>query len=281
MIHTAVIFIKPDSTHAFKTVEKLLSALKETSITPQIASAEENISFFKQQFPNIENKLFKDIHTDNSIAFSIGGDGTFLFTVQQVATHNIPIIAIHQGNRGFLTPFLPIDIPSIIKDISENNLNIRNIPFWKAEIENIQDPILFINEFILQRHSYAKMVKYTLNIENIGSMEGRADGVIFSSSTGSTAYNLTAGGSIIHPDVQAISITPICPHNLKHKAVIVPPCNITLTLNNDNAGIGYDGFSEHTLDEGKTIRISPSEHTLKYITPRNSNYLDHLNNKIF
>lgn len=281
MFHTAVIFIKPDSSHAFKTVETLLEKLQNTNITPKIATSEENVKFFKNKIPEAGHVLFEDIQNEGSIAFSIGGDGTFLFTSQHLTTNNIPVVGIHEGNRGFLTPFMPEDIGNIVKSIKDNKLNIKHLPIWQAKIEARPKPVLFINEFILQRHSHSKMVKYTLDIEDMGTMQGRADGLILATGTGSTAYNLTAGGSIIHPEIQGVSLTPICPHNLKHKPIIIPPKVIKITLNNDNAGLGFDGFSADTLDEGLMIEISPSKYKLNLVTQNESSYLDHLNSKMF
>ncbi len=281
MFNTALIFIKPESTHAFKTVNKLINQLKSTSLKAKIVTTQEYIHFFKEHFTNTPTILFDEISAKKSIAFSIGGDGTFLFSVQKIASLNIPIAGIHQGNRGFLTLFMPQDIPQLIKDITNNKISTQKIPLWNAKVSNKNKDILFINEFILQRDASNKMIKYTFDIENLGSFDGRADGIIIASATGSTAYNLTAGGSIVHPDIQALSLTPICPHNLCHKTIIVPPYNIKLTLNNDTAGISFDGFSAGEIKANDTINISKTKNKITFIKPQNLEYLQHVSSKIF
>lgn len=282
MFNTALIFIKPDSTHAFNTVKVLHKHLASVNILTKIIATQDTISHFQQHFPDIEAVTFSDVNENlDMVAFSVGGDGTFLFSIQQICTKPIPIIGINEGSRGFLTPFNPEDIPALVSNIQTESLHLQDVPLWKVKHPSLKKPIFFINELVLQRHAHGKMIRFNVATKNFGSFNGRADGLIISTGTGSTAYNMTAGGSIFHPGIRALSLTSICPHNLKHKPVIIPAEEITLTLQNDNAGICYDGLNAGTLDAEESLVITQAQHSLKIATPGQTSYLNILDQKLF
>ena len=175
-------------------------------------------------FANVE--LFEendDISGDIDLVFSVGGDGTFLDSVMSVRESGIPIVGINSGRLGFLANISCDDIDAAIDDIIDKKYTIESRKILKVESNNgyFSNFNYALNEFTVQKSENRSMVtvKVYINDEYLASYW--ADGLIIATPTGSTAYSLSAGGPIVVPQSDVLILTPICPHNLTFRPLIV------------------------------------------------------------
>ncbi|MBR0278019.1 MAG: NAD(+)/NADH kinase [Clostridia bacterium] len=192
---------------------------------------------------------------DIKMAIIIGGDGTILANSKRFINTDVPIIGINHGHVGFLTELEKDDI-KYLEQILDENYIIDERPV--LSIEYNREKYFSINEATIHRGNSAKMLNIEIIIDNITMNSFRADGLIVSTSSGSTAYSLSAGGPIIDPMVNAFVITPICPHNLYIRSVVVPAeREIIVKLKNTESGVfSVDGNMISQLDGNQEITIT-------------------------
>lgn len=225
-----------------------------------------------EQSINIKNKLKKELIgtiSENSpdIVFSIGGDGTVLNAVRKYIDiiDKIKIVAIHTGNLGFYTQFLPSDLEKMLKMI-DNPENCVTYPLLEFEIDGYKDYAL--NEITISSHP--KLLKAEIDIDNSPFMDIVANGVCISTPSGSTAYNKSLGGAIMDPNLNAIQLTLIAPFETVGKQMISPfivsnKHSIVVTPKNDNVELTYDAELKR-LTNIKTIKVKISNKKVKFLT---------------
>lgn len=211
----------------------------------------------------------------------IGGDGSLLSAAKPAARQDIPVIGINLGTLGFLTDVCPTDLRALT-DILSGHYLIEPRGLLEVSLSN-QHADLALNDIVLSRHA-ARLLAYDVFIDEEFVCAQRADGLIVSTPTGSTAYALSAGGPIIHPQMQAISLVPLCPHRLNSRPIIVPATSVIdiyLTLEHSNADtlLSCDGFDLKCADV-KQASIFQSKQTLKLLHPLNYNYFEALKSKL-
>lgn len=164
--------------------------------------------------------IYSDINTitDIDMVIIMGGDGTILSESKNYINTEIPILGINYGNVGFLTELEKNDMKGL-EDIINGNYSLEKRPIIK--VNHRGQTYYSINEVAIHRGSSPKMLDIDIIIENVPMNEFRADGLIVATSSGSTAYSLSAGGPIIDPLVNAFVVTPVCPQNVYIKSVVV------------------------------------------------------------
>lgn len=242
-----------------------------------------------QNTSSLKNKDFKSFNSlDGSfdLLISIGGDGTILRAITFVRDYGIPIIGVNTGRLGFLATVQTEDIPSVLPLIFKNKyklsertlLSVTTIPS-NSEIEEIN---FAFNEVAVSRKNTTSMitVETHLNAEYLTSYW--ADGLILSTPTGSTGYSLSCGGPVIAPDAKNFVLTPIAPHNLSARPLVIP----------DNTTISFkiDGREDHflmsldsrivTLPNSTLVHIKKANFTIKMIELPDETFLDTLRKKL-
>ncbi len=159
-----------------------------------------------------------DCCSDIDMAIIIGGDGTMLSSSKRFINTGIPVLGINHGNIGFLTELERNDTNGL-KDIIEGNYSLEKRPV--IEVEHLGNKYYSINEASIHRGISPKMLDIDIIIEDVSMNQFKADGLIVATSSGSTAYSLSAGGPIIDPSVNAFVVTPVCPHNINIRSVVV------------------------------------------------------------
>nr|CAH7738889.1 unnamed protein product [Callosobruchus chinensis] len=168
----------------------------------------------------------KDDLTDKiDFIVCLGGDGTLLYASQLFQQSVPPVMAFHLGSLGFLTPFRFDNFQEQVNNVLEGKLIINSSIFVRADKSNgpqVPTNLLVLNEVVVDRgpSPYLSNIDLFLDGKYITSVQG--DGLIVSTPTGSTAYAVAAGASMIHPSVPAIMVTPICPHSLSFRPIVVP-----------------------------------------------------------
>ena len=178
------------------------------------------------QSSKITQNLVKNGLSDNSIikrsdlVIAIGGDGTLLSSARNFGIHDIPILGINLGNLGFLTDIAPSNITADLNRIMQGNYVEDKRIFLEARIGEKGKKYKALNEVVLHSGSIAQLIEYDLYFDNEFVYRQKADGLIVSTSTGSTAYSLSGHGPIISPDVKAITLLPMFPHSLNSRTLI-------------------------------------------------------------
>ena len=211
------------------------------------------------------------------LALVLGGDGTYLQAVQFIPNDDIPFLGINMGSFGFLTVYRKQQILSCLDTVLEGKMQIEERSVMQITVQDSarQDRIYkALNDMVIERGSFSHLINISITIQNQNIYSVKADGLIISSPTGSTAYNLASGGPILHPKVQAFAITPICSHSLTHRPVIIPDtCSMHFQINNQNqAGfLTIDGQKVEELNQQHIVTLQKSEKTHRTLREQGHN----------
>jgi NAD+ kinase len=216
----------------------------------------------------------------------LGGDGTLLMAAKAIGARQIPLLAVNLGSLGFLTA-LTIDelYPELERALrGEHRLGHRRM--IECELRRGGETVaryLALNDVVIAKSALARMIEIDAWAGDHYVCSYRGDGVILATPTGSTAYSLSAGGPIIFPTVAAFALTPICPHTLTNRPVIVPDTEMIafqLRAPDGSAFINVDGQQGLELRNGDRILSRASSHTLRLIRPPRLLYFDVLRQKL-
>ena len=173
------------------------------------------------------NKFIVDnnfLYSNIDIALTLGGDGTLLSTGRKFASKGVPVCGINLGRVGFLAEIETDEIIDKLTKIINNNYFIEKRLMLEGVVYRNGEKIFSaeaINDIVVTKSGLSRMIKLKLLIDDILTAEYQADGIIFATSTGSTAYSLSAGGPIINPSLKVMLITPICPHSVNARPLII------------------------------------------------------------
>ena len=232
---------------------------------------------------------------DNAIADTdfvvvFGGDGTLLAAARLVAPYGTPLLGIHLGHFGFITESAPENLLSSVNAVLEGRATVEErmmlagqvirrdgSPARKDDQCTLPDALLGMNDMVVASNA-VRMVHIATRIGNDLLATYAADGVIVSSPTGSTGYSLSAGGPLVHPSVPGLMITPICPHTLNARALVIPDTEtVHLTVEphssqGDGAVISVDGQIETPLNPGDAVIIRRSPYRVKILSVGGPNF---------
>ncbi|MEG2669709.1 MAG: NAD(+)/NADH kinase [Oscillospiraceae bacterium] len=216
----------------------------------------------------------------------LGGDGTILDIAVDAAMFDIPIIGINLGHLGFLSQAEKGDV-SIFEDIFAGKYSITKCMMLHVSItKNGEDIASFIalNDVVVSGGEYSKIINVSAAVNGTGCGAYSADGIIVASAVGSTAYSLSAGGAIMHPDLDAMIITPICPHILQARSIVIPGNDfVEINVNppyRTEAIVSVDGKKVHTLNSDESVKITKSKYTTSLMRLEQRNFFDILREKL-
>jgi NAD+ kinase len=233
-----------------------------------------------------EGRSREQVAAASELLLVLGGDGTLLAAARVAAPRGIPILPINMGSLGFLTSFMLEELYPALEDILAGRLTISERVMLHAELERgdkILDKQTVLNEVVINKGALARMIELELSIDGVFVCRYRADGLIVASPTGSTAYSLSAGGPIVHPSVESFIITPICPHTLSDRPVVVGDTSIIevkLSAGTESVFLTLDGQKGIPLQATDRVRISRAQQLLKLIQTPNKSYFEILRNKL-
>jgi NAD+ kinase len=216
----------------------------------------------------------------------LGGDGTMLNAARLAGERSIPILGVNMGGLGFLTEVRLENLYPSLERVFANDFVLDDRLMLRTHIHRHGEMVaqgVVLNDVVISKGTLARMIELKIAILGRFVTNLRGDGLIISSPTGSTAYSLSAGGPIIDPAVQSLILTPICPHTLTHRPLIVPGnavIEVTLTSKDDGAMATLDGQVGVAITQGDTIVIQTSENRTRLIRFPESNYYDVLREKL-
>jgi NAD+ kinase len=218
--------------------------------------------------------------------FALGGDGTFLGAARWVGDQSIPLLGVKFGEVGFLAETAEDDLLSAAEKVL--NRQFDTIPRMRLVVEVLREGTSLhratvLNDVVVNKGALARLSHIQTYIDDHYLTTYRADGLIVSTPTGSTAYSLAAGGPIIHPSVPGIIMTPICPFTLTNRPLIVPDSvciKMQLTEKSANNILTFDGQAGLEIDERDTVFIRKGAHPLYMVTIPGQHYFDVLKEKL-
>ena len=221
---------------------------------------------------------------DAAVIISLGGDGTFLKCAQHSYKTNIPILGINFGKLGFLAQVNPNDIDEIIQNLKQGNYSIKHRSLLDFSFYNGKKKYagIGINEITLQKSNAVKLIKINVYIGKEFFCSFWADGVVVSTPTGSTGYSLSLGAPILTPENHSLVITPIAPHTLSDRPIIIPDSE-TITLEATGEFTEFlisNDYLSQTVQINPTIKIKKSKHKVAFIEFSNTTFFGTLREKL-
>lgn len=216
------------------------------------------------------------------VILSFGGDGTMLVAAQETLIKNIPIISINMGTLGYLAEIYIDDLVETIEDYKQGKYIIDERYFLEIDLNG--EKFYAMNELVVAKGGLlANLIEVSLFQENYFVNQYRADGLIISTPTGSTAYSMSAGGSIVHPDLNAVIITPLAPHSLTNRPIVVSGNKelILQVYSRDNdSHINIDGKKVIKVNSDDNIKVIMSDKKVKIVRSGKKNYYSILREKL-
>lgn len=220
---------------------------------------------------------------DLDIALSVGGDGTFLRTAARIGKQNIPILGINTGRLGFLADISSSEIEDTLDEISKNYYKIeeRSLLHLHAD-QSLSDNHYALNEVAIMKRDTSSMITIHTSLDGQYLTSYQADGLVIATPTGSTGYSLSVNGPIILPQSQSFVLSPIAPHSLNVRPLIIPD-SLTIRLRvesrSDSYLVALDGRSE-VYTAGKELLIHKAAHTTRVIKRHNHTFYQTLREKL-
>ena len=280
------IVLKPHQPEALKTICELVVWLAERDIRlvggPQI----ERERIEHQTGCPVDELEDEAIAHDVDLILVLGGDGTMIATARMIGDRDLPVLGINYGGLGYLAEFRIKELYTALESILAGNYRLDKRVMLAVELRSGTAPPQLnrvLNDVVINKSALARIIEIEayLNRQFVNSF--RADGLIVSTPTGSTAYNLSAGGPVIFPSMNAVVITPICPFTLSNRPIVVPDdAEIELLLKTDNEEVALtlDGQVGFPLKVEDRVAIRKSRTTFNLIQPMNRNYFDVLRDKL-
>ncbi|HXF93436.1 MAG TPA: NAD(+)/NADH kinase [Nitrospiraceae bacterium] len=216
----------------------------------------------------------------------LGGDGTMLSAARLVEERSVPILGVNMGGLGFLTEASLDQLYPSLERVFANDFVLDERLMLRARMHRHGEHVAHatvLNDVVVSKGTLARMIETRIAIEGQFVTNLRGDGLIVSTPTGSTAYSLSAGGPIMTPAVRSLILTPICPHTLTHRPLLVPSevtIEVTLTSKDEGAMVTFDGQVGVAMTQGDTVDIKASEHRTQLIRFPDRTYYEVLRRKL-
>ena len=261
----------------------ILEWANDKKIEPYITTRiKDNLPKVFEKKVNIINSAKDFLKID--FLLTLGGDGTILSAARAIGNRKTPILGVHVGELGFLAEVTMDDMFDRLNMVSQGNFLIQNRMVLKAEIDNGDTPKTFyaLNDFVIDRGKSQRLITMELFANRHFISKYKSDGLIFSTPTGSTAYSLSAGGPIVMPKLKAIVVTPLSPHTLTLRPIVVPDDQILEIkfVDDDKVAFAVDGQVSEYLSPGSRVLIKKSSFDIKMIKFEDSNYFQTLRLKM-
>ena len=284
-IKTVGVIVKPNHEEALKTACELSDWLKQRGIAlvgePRIQ--QESVDTDTCDIPTVDDAKFSE---ESDLIVVLGGDGTMISTARLVGDADTLVLGINYGSLGYLTDFRIEEMFPALEAIFRGEYDIDRRVMLHAEHwrdEKMLAAGRVLNDVVINKTALARIIQIEVSLNELFVNSFRADGLIVSTPTGSTAYNLSAGGPIIYPSMNALVLTPICPFTLTNRPIVTPDdaiIELKLVRENEGVALTLDGQIGYTMKANDRVVIRKSRTTFNLVQPPNRNYFDVLRNKL-
>jgi NAD+ kinase len=216
----------------------------------------------------------------------LGGDGTLLSAARALRAHNVPILAVNLGSLGFLTTITLDHLYPMLEQVLEEHHRTSERMMLEAQIVRngrVAERQTALNDAVVNKGALSRMLDFDLYVDGDHVARYRADGLIVATPTGSTAYSLAAGGPIVQPSIDAFVITPICPHMLTNRPLVIPDTSrteIDFSVAEEAVYMTLDGQIGFELSSADRVLITKSENKVTFVRPPRKTYFEVLRSKL-
>lgn len=218
------------------------------------------------------------------VLLSFGGDGTMLYSAQFAVLMNAVLVGVNFGKLGFLADINYQDLDDVLDELEKRNYEIENRILLEGKISNSKsDKLLAVNDIVIEKGSWSRIIEIDTYVDGKYLTTYRSDGLIVSTPTGSTGYSLSSGGPILLPDMDSIILSPICPHTLTVRPIVIPgSCKIRVEARSEyqTITINKDGQQSYKIKPPVKLVIKKSNRHLKLFRRKNKDYFQTLREKL-
>jgi len=230
----------------------------------------------------------EEIPTRSDLLIVLGGDGTLLNVAHIAHPHDVPILGVNVGSLGFLTETTLDDLYPTLQSVLNGRCEIEHrmllvAALWRGETKILDFNVL--NDIVINKSALARILNLTVLVNDQPMTSYRADGLIIATPTGSTAYSLSAGGPIIHPSMEALVLSPICPFTLTNRSIVVPDTSkikvqLTERHEDEDVMITLDGKKGYDMKSGDILAVEKARVSVKLVQAPGKNYYQTLRKKL-
>lgn len=284
-INCVGIVVKPKDEAARQTACELAEWLEKRGIA-LVGKPHEEAERVDSAQCGIDPTEVERFKVDADLIVVLGGDGTMISTARLTGKRETLVLGINYGSLGYLTEFRIEEMYSALESILAGDYGIDSRVMLDVEHLRGGERLAsgrVLNDVVINKAVLARIIEIEVDLNDQFVNSFRADGLIVSTPTGSTAYNLSAGGPIVYPTMNAVVLTPICPFTLTNRPIVMPDnAAINLHLKNESDGVvlTLDGQVGYSMQVGDTVSIRKSETNFNLVQPSNRNYFDVLRNKL-
>jgi NAD+ kinase len=223
---------------------------------------------------------------DADLCVVVGGDGTLLAAARLLDVRQVPILAINYGGLGFLTEVTRDEMYPALEAVLAGKTVTHNRMMMNVTVHRNGKPIeryQALNDAVIHKGTLARIIELEARVDSHYVSKFRSDGLILSTPTGSTAYNVSAGGPIVYPTMSAIVMTPICPHTLSNVPLILPAesrVEVLVSAAHDEVHVTVDGQVGVKLQSGDSILVEKSQRFVQLVAPADKDFFDVLRGKL-
>jgi len=274
------IIVKPESPDAQALLRELAPWLRAQGKEPMLDPPAAALAGETASYPT------KDLATLADMLVVLGGDGTMLAAARLVEGRPIPILGVNAGGLGFLTAVTREEAFTALERVFSKSFSEEERLMLRARVIRRGEEAMgasALNDAVISKGALSHMVQMEISINGQFVTRLRGDGLIVSTPTGSTAYSMAAGGPILNPSVHALILTPICPHTLTNRPIVVPQdvcLEVVLVSKDQGAAVTFDGQVGMALQPGDTVEIRASNNKTRLIRFPDRSYYEMLSQKL-
>jgi len=280
------VVVKPHQPDALQTLCRLAEWLNERGITLLGGPDIERERIEHETGCSVQVVEQNQLATSVDLMLVLGGDGTMIATARMVGDADVPVMGVNYGGLGYLAEFRIEELFDALESILKGQYKLEKRVMLAVELFRGEEHVSgnrVLNDVVINKSALARIIEIQayLNQQFVNSF--RADGLIISTPTGSTAYNLSAGGPVIYPSMNAIVITPICPFTLSNRPIVVPDdaeIELRLKTEQEEVALTLDGQVGFPLKVEDRVVIHKSRTTFNLVQPMNRNYFEVLRDKL-
>jgi NAD+ kinase len=285
-IHRVGIIVKPHQPDALKTICEVVEWLSKRGINVVGEEELERERIEHETGCAVEVTTPEEFAQTVDLILVLGGDGTMIATARKIGDREVPVVGVNYGGLGYLAEFRIEELYLALEAILSGNYRLDKRVMLSVELTRGEEQLTHnrvLNDVVINKSALARIIEIEayLNQQFVNSF--RADGLIVSTPTGSTAYNLSAGGPVIFPSMNAVVITPICPFTLSNRPIVVPDdaiIELRLKTQHEDVALTLDGQVGIPLNVEDRVLIRKSRTTFNLVQPTNRNYFEVLRDKL-
>jgi NAD+ kinase len=280
VIRSVGICLKPNQPQIAELVRALEAWLAERGL--EVVLGKQNVNA-----AGVPVTLGSEVAEKVDLMIVLGGDGTLLAVARGMGSRPVPILGVNLGTLGFLTEIAQEELFETLEEVLTGHFIVEPRMRLSVAVERAGEVVgsyLALNDAVLARTALSRMVDLEVRADGAEVTTYYGDGLIVATPTGSSAYSLSAGGPLVLPGVEAILLTPICPHTLTQRPLVLPhSCNVEIRVHNTRGGevqLTVDGQVGCELREGDRVKVHRSEHPARLLAPPGRNRFEVMRTKL-